>query len=105
MPRRRFVPTTSSTLPSRLRRRSEWSRESGFVAAMGSPPGCGSSPTDGTSRASTNTSRWRGDTSAVVTTSVSPAPARVSRISSRTSSGDGRYAGMPVWGVTDGTSS
>ena len=43
--------------------------------------------------ASTNVSTWRGDTSAVVTTSVRPAPASVSRTSSRTSSGDGRNCG------------
>ncbi len=53
-------------------------------------------------RRSRNVSRWRGETSAVVTTSVRPAPASVSRTSSRTSSGDGRKRGISVSGVTDG---
>ena len=67
--------------------------------------GWASSPTDGTSVASANTSMCRGETSAVVTTSVSPAPTSISRTSSRTSSGDGRNGGIAVCGVSDGTSS
>ena len=79
--------------------------KAGCVTPIGSRPGCGSSPTDGTSGASANVSTWRGETRAWVTTSVRPAPASVSRTSSRASSGDGRKAGIAVSGVTEGTSS
>ena len=81
----------------------EWSRESGFVDGDRRAAGL-RLVADGRhrARAGRTTSRWRGDTSAVVTTSVRPAPASVSRTSSRTSSGEGRKAGIAVSGVTDG---
>jgi enamine deaminase RidA (YjgF/YER057c/UK114 family) len=59
----------------------------------------GRSPSSGHGRCSTDS----GATRACVITSTSPAPTRASRTTSRTASGDGLYAGIPVRGRRAGT--
>ena len=91
-PWRRFVETTSSRLPSRLWRRTECWLDSGLVTTTGRPAGrCSGSPVGRAvvvEREPLDHPRARRGRS--VTTSVSPAPASVSRTASRTSSGSCR---------------
>ena len=104
-PWRRFVETTWTRLPTSAGRRTEWSAESGFVTTIGRPPSGSAPSTVGSGDSQRKASAIRGATRACVTTSVSPAPASVSRIASRTSSGGSRYGGIGVSGRISGISS
>ena len=100
------MATTSARLARRPWRRTAWSGESGFedrdrraaggVLTVGRlvGRGPGERPRAGV-----------GDTSAWLTTSVSPAPTSVSRIASRSSSGLGRHGGGGVSGSVGGIAS
>ena len=90
----------------RSRRSTAFWLESGFVTRIGSHAAAASPSTpDSAATGQLSRSSWSGGTSAWVTTSVRPAPDSTSRSWSRTSSGDGRYGGIGVWGSEPGISS